>query len=40
MWLTFPPLTLPFDSLIKSAKEELRRFSTSAIPISRCVVLT
>ena len=38
--LTFPPLTLPFDSLIKSAKEELRRFSTSAIPISRCVILT
>ena len=40
MRLTFPPLVLPFDSLIKSAKEELRRFSTSAIPISRCVILT
>ena len=39
MILTFPPLALPFDSLIKSAREELRRFSTSAIPVSLCLAL-
>ena len=30
--LTLPPLVpLPFDCVIRSAKEEFRRFSTSAI---------